>query len=314
MTIRTRQPEDMGHQVWAIDLMEQQQPYRTAAYLILDEKITLIETGSGASHDALVAGLSALGVQPIDLSYVIVTHVHLDHAGGAGQLMELAKNAKLVVHPRGARHMVDPSRLWKGAKDVYGNRITELFGSIVPIPEHQVVIKNHGETLNIGNRTLTFFDSPGHAKHHFTILDPVSNALFAGDAIGIRYRTGFTNWDFEFVMPSSSPIDFDPEAVHQTLAFLQSQPFEWVYHAHFGKSPKLEAIQETNRVADAFAEVIAHIYHEGIQVGEVIQALRQWIIQDLHSRGLQPGPIEALDIDVLLDAMGLIYYQTHKKA
>ncbi len=304
---------DMGNNVWLMDLYEQNRPYRTGGYLIEDEQLTLIETASAASHDTLIRGLAARGYSPSDLAYVIVTHVHLDHAGGAGHLMEKAPNAKLVVHPRGARHMIDPTRLWEGAKQVYHERTTELFGSIKPVPQEQILIKEHGETLTIGKRTLTFFDSPGHAKHHFTILDPVLNALFAGDAIGVRYRREFTNWDFEFVMPSSSPVDFDPDAVHRTLSFLKNQPFEWVYHTHFGRSPKDEAIAHTNRVADAFASVIANSYHPNVKVEEIINALQTWIIQDLTGRGLQPGAIEALDIDVVLDAMGLIYYYEHKQ-
>lgn len=307
-------PIDMGHNVWMIDLFEQNQPYRTAAYLILDEKRTLIETGSGASHDTLVAAMAKLCVSPADLDYVIVTHVHLDHAGGAGHMMEKAHKAQLIVHPRGARHMIDPSRLWNGAGEVYGERLVELFDSVVPVAQERVVVKSHGDTLNIGERTLTFYDSPGHAKHHFTLLDPISNALFAGDAVGIRYRTELTHWDFEFVMPSSSPVDFDPVAVHNTMEMLRPLPFEWVYHAHFGKSPKKEAMFHTERVANGFARCIQEVYRPDIEVVEVIAALRAWINQDLKEQGFQPGPIEALDVDILLDSLGLMYFEGRRRA
>ncbi len=120
--------EDMGHDVWLIDLFEQDIPYRTGAYLIQDEKMVLIDTGSGKSHETLVHGLQELGVTPDMLDYVIVTHVHLDHAGGAGHIMELAKHATLVVHPRGARHVADPSRLWAGAGQVYGDQLEHYSG------------------------------------------------------------------------------------------------------------------------------------------------------------------------------------------
>lgn len=314
MTQSSPLPIDMGHDVSLIDLMEQGVPCRTGAYLIQDEKLTLVDTGSATSHTHLINGLSQLGVQPEDLDYVIVTHVHLDHAGGAGQLMQHAKNAKLVVHPRGARHMVDPSRLWNGAKQVYGQRLEALFGAMVPVPEKQILVRNHGETLTIGKRTLTFFDSPGHAKHHFTILDPISNALFAGDALGIRYRTCFTGWDFEWVMASTSPVDFDPVAIHSTTDFLQDIPFDWVYHAHFGKSPKAHAIQQTRRCGDAMAQLIGQVYRSGIEAQEVIAALRTWIIEDLRAQGYQPGAdIEVLDTDVILDALGLIYYEEKRR-
>ena len=303
-------PIELGHGVWMIDLMEQGLPCRSAAYLILDKEVTLIETGSAKSHDLLVEGMSRVGVMPKDLRNVIVTHVHLDHAGGAGQMMQQAVNAKLVVHPRGARHMIDPSRLWAGATGVYGERIEALFGTMVPVPETSVLVRNHGETLNIGERTLTFFDSPGHAKHHFTILDPVSEALYAGDALGIRYRKCFTGWDFEWVLPSTSPIDFDPEAVHRTTAMLENVPFRYTYHTHFGASPKDESIVATNRGADALAAFIHRVYQPGIHVDKVVSSLREFIVDHLTTSGLNPGTnMEVLDIDVVLDALGLMYYE-----
>lgn len=303
-----REPEAFGNEVYAIDLFEQGQAYRTASYLVLDEKPTLIDTGSAASHETLLESLKLLGVKPEDLAYVVVTHVHLDHAGGAGQMMRLAKNATLVAHPRAARHMADPSKLWAGAKLVYQDQTEQLFGSVEPVDEQRILIRQHGETLNIGQRTFTFFDSPGHAKHHFTLLDELSNALFAGDAVGLRYRTGLTGWDFEFIMPSSSPVDFDPIALHKTLDFLRDQPFRWVYHSHFGRSEKEEAISETLRVGDAFDKLIREIYYPNLTLQETMDALRQWLLNDLHSRGLQPGSMERLDIDFTLDSLGLMHY------
>ncbi|MCL6515445.1 MBL fold metallo-hydrolase [Alicyclobacillus sp.] len=307
-------PIEMGHDVWMIDLMEQDRPCRSGAYVILDEQPTVIETGSARSHALLIEGLKELGLGPEDIRYVIVTHVHLDHAGGAGHMMQAAKHATLVVHPRGARHMVDPSRLWEGARAVYGDKLEAYFGSILPVPESRVLVREHGETLNIGRRTLTFYDSPGHAKHHFTILDPVSDALYAGDALGIRYRTCFTGWDFEWVLPSTSPVDFDPAAVHRTAEMLAQLPFRWVYHTHFGRSPKEEAIRDTVRGADAFADLIGRIFHPGIRPETVMDALRAWIRDDLIRQGHRPGDdIEVLDIDVVLDALGLIHYEQRRR-
>jgi glyoxylase-like metal-dependent hydrolase (beta-lactamase superfamily II) len=303
-------PIDMGHEVYAIDLMEQNQPFRTAAYLIKDEKITLIETGSGASHHALLAGLSSLGITPEELDYIIVTHVHLDHAGGAGQLMDIAPKATLVVHPRGAKHMIDPTRLWEGATQVYGDKVSQLFGSVVPVAAHRVLVREHGETLTLGSRTLTFFDSPGHAKHHFTMLDNRSHALFAGDAVGIRYVTGFTHWNFDFIMPSSSPVDFDIQALHATLSMLEAIPFEWVYHAHFGRSPKSIAIEQTLRFGDKFSQLIAKHYRPELPVDELVNLLRGMVVDTLTEDGHHPGPIEVLDFDMYLDAMGLLVYQS----
>ncbi|GEO25677.1 MBL fold metallo-hydrolase [Alicyclobacillus acidoterrestris] len=302
------QPVHMCRDIWQIDLLEQGRPCRTGAYVILDERPTVIETGAAPSHDALCHGLAALGLAPKDLAYVIVTHVHLDHAGGAGHLLTLAPQAKLVVHPRGARHMADPSKLWASAAQVYGRQTDALFGSMLPVPQANILVRHHEETLSIGNRTLRFFDSPGHAKHHFTILSEEDGVLFAGDAVGIRYRTGFTGFPFEFIAPSSSPVDFDPTAIHHTLTMLQDLPFDWVYHTHFGASAKAAAIHDTRRLADAYAAMINKIYMPGIGLETVMDELRRLLMADVEAQGHFPPNLDALDIDIRLDAMGLIYY------
>ncbi|MFB5190429.1 MBL fold metallo-hydrolase [Alicyclobacillus fastidiosus] len=307
------QPVRMTDDIWQIDLLEQGLRYRTGAYVIVDDKPTLIETGSANSHDALLAGLSAVGLTPQDLAYVVVTHVHLDHAGGAGQLMAKAPQAQLVVHPRGMRHMADPSKLWAGAKQVYGTKTEALFGGVVPVQSERILVREHEQTLSVGKRTLQFFDSPGHAKHHFTILSEVDRVLFAGDAVGILYPTDFTGFPFDFIAPSSSPIDFDPAAVHNTLDMLRELPFDWVYHAHFGKSLKHEAIDHTRRLADAFAAMIGRIYTPDITTQDVVEELRRLIADDLQRQGKTPLDMSVLDIDVVLDALGLVYYEKKRR-
>ena len=309
-------PADLGNNVKMIDLLEQDIPCRSAAYVILGDRPTLIETGSAKSHDILLAGLAACNLHPEDLAYVIITHVHLDHAGGAGQIMEKARRATLVVHPRGARHMIDPSRLWNGALQVYGESLSQLFGEMIPVPENRVLIRNDGETLDIGSRVLTFYDTPGHAKHHFTILDPISDAVFSGDALGIRYRSCFTNWPFEWIMPSTSPVDFDPQAVQTTVEKLQQIPFRWVYHTHFGRSGKQEALTNTESGALAMAAVMKQAYHPQVTVDEVIKALVQWIHQDLLKRGFsihEEDILQTLAMDLPLDALGLMHWVQAKE-
>lgn len=298
-----------------IDLLEQDLPSRTAAYVIRDTQVALIETGSAMSQTALLAGLTESGLSPEDLDYIIVTHVHLDHAGGAGQLMQLAKKAKLVCHPRGARHMANPSKLWAGASDVYGLRVSELFGGVEPVPAERILVREDGDTLVLGDRTLTFFDSPGHAKHHFTILDPDADALYAGDAVGIRYRLAFTGLDFEWVMPSTSPVDFNPKAVETTLNRLRTLPFQTVYHTHFGASPKDEAINSTLQGALDMAKLIEHLYQPDLTWEPVAGALRTWIRQQLSSQGfVVDSDLSVLDIDVVLDAMGLLVYERRRRS
>lgn len=316
-------PVDLGNNIWMIDLLEQGLRCRTAAYFIRDEKLTLIETGSSLSHDILVDALGQIDVQPTDLDYVIVTHVHLDHAGGAGHMMEKATQATLVCHPRAGRHMIDPSRLWGGAQQVYGDELPKLFGSIKAVPEARVLIRDHGETLNIGARTLTFYNSPGHAKHHFTIHDSLAHVLYAGDALGIFYPTGFTGWTYEWVMPSTSPTDFDPVAIRQTVEMLADIPFEWAYHAHFGKSPKDQAMRDTLRIGEAWAALADNLYTPTVTVESLADALRAWVVNDLRDHGFDPGfyrdgahggDLTVLDMDMAINAMGLLVYEQRKHA
>ena len=151
-------------------------PERTGTYVIDEEELTLIETGPSPSIKHVKQGLVSLGYSLEDVKYIIVTHVHLDHAGGAGLLLTECPNAQVVVHPRGIRHLEDPSKLIAGAKTVYGESFSDLFDPIIPIPEDRLVEKGEGDTLTIGeNCTLEFLDTPGHAKHHLSIYDPVSN-------------------------------------------------------------------------------------------------------------------------------------------
>lgn len=303
-------PIRLSDKVWMIDLMEGGRPYRTAAYLIVDEKVTLIETGAATSHETLLAGLHEVGVDAPDLDYVIVTHVHLDHAGGAGHLMNKAQKATLVVHPRGARHMADPTRLWQGASQVYGDKVEELFGSVMPVREDRILVKEHQETLSLGGRTLTFFDSPGHAKHHFTILDPVARALYAGDALGIVYRKEFTGWDFEWIMPSTSPVDFNPDALRTTAHFLNEQPFDTVYHAHFGPSPKATACEDVVRYGDLMAHWILTHSNPALETDVLASELLNLTLGELVKQGFTPGPSAAsLSMDMFLNAMGLVVYR-----
>ncbi|MCL6593043.1 MAG: MBL fold metallo-hydrolase [Alicyclobacillus sp.] len=303
-------PINLGQGVWLLDLFEEDRAWRTGSYVILDEQVTLIETGSARSHAALLAGLRALGLSPADLAYVVVTHVHLDHAGGAGALMAVAPHAQLLVHPRGARHMVDPVRLWTGARAVYGEQLEALFGSVQPVPAERVQAMQDGERLQLGRRELTFYDAPGHAKHHMVVLDPLADALYAGDALGIRYRSGYTGWPFEWVMPSTSPVDFDPEAVRRTVEKLRPLPFTWVYHTHFGPSPKAEALEQTLQGAEALAAWIRRVYRPDVQPPELISALYSWVAEDLQRRGHTPGSdLTVLATDVVLNALGLLHYE-----
>ncbi|HET7616397.1 MAG TPA: MBL fold metallo-hydrolase, partial [Bacillales bacterium] len=210
-------PIDLGNRIHLIDGFDLKTPGRTGTYVLQEEELTLVETGPSPSVPYVLAGLNDLGLDPAEVKYIIVTHIHLDHAGGAGLLLQHCPNAKVVVHPRGNRHLADPSRLVAGARQVYGEQFDELFDPIVPIPEDRLIVKDDGETLKIGAEcTLRFYDSPGHAKHHFSIYDPVSNGIFTGDTAGVRYHQT-QDQGLTFYLPSTSPNQFDPEAMLHSI-------------------------------------------------------------------------------------------------
>ncbi len=299
--------------LYMFDLFEQGQVGRSSAYLYNGPKKTLIETGSANSLDHILDSLKRLDLTPEDLDYVIVTHVHLDHAGGAGKLAELAKKATFVAHPRAARHLIDPTRLIQGAAQVYGDAMHSLFGDILPIPEHQVLIREEGETIDIGDRKLVFLDTPGHAKHHFVIHDPEIAGVFSGDSLGIRYVKPFTGWNFEFVLPSTSPTDFDPEGVASTVDKIRNLNPETVYHTHFGPSPAEEAYQGTLEGAMAFKELSDRVFAAGLDWEGIQNELKHYIRGHLASEGHQVSDhLNEMSVDLELNAKGLMVYEERK--
>src|SRR5438045_3371331 len=187
----------------------------TAGYLIEGPEPVLVETGSQSSVPALLAALEAHGVGAGDLAGVAVTHIHLDHAGGVGDVARAFPNATVYVHEKGARHLVDPTKLVNSAAIVYGDLLDSLYGRLDPTPAERIHVLADGEAIEVdAGRTLTTVDSPGHAKHHLALHDSESGLLFAGDAVGVRLP------DAGVLRPSTPPPDFDlDQAIHSLRRF-----------------------------------------------------------------------------------------------
>ncbi|MEH7391339.1 MBL fold metallo-hydrolase [Bacillus sp. JJ1503] len=225
---------DLGYNVSLIDTFDLGKERRTGSYILQAEEVTLIETSASPSIPFVLKGLEELGIKLTEVKNIIVTHIHLDHAGGVGLLLNHCPNAKVIVHPRGKRHLADPSRLIQGAKAVYGDKFNELFDPILPVPEDRLVIKEDGETIKIGKeRILKFMDTPGHANHHFSIHDSLSNGIFTGDTIGVYYPQVFDQ-GVELFLPSTSPNQFDPETMLQSMKRISSLRVERIYFGHYG--------------------------------------------------------------------------------
>ena len=208
---------DYGHGISAVDSVYDRR-MQTAIHLLVEGgRAAVIDTGTSHAVPRVVAALAAKGVAPAQVDYVILTHVHLDHAGGAGQLMVRFPNARLTVHPRGARHVVDPSRLLAATVSIYGEEETRrIYGEILPVPKERIIETPEGATLRVAGRELLFLDAPGHARHHVVIRDGATGHFFAGDTFGLSYRE-LDQDGRQFVFPTTSPSQFDPPALHRSI-------------------------------------------------------------------------------------------------
>lgn len=303
--------QTLGHDIFAIDLFQGGVPGRTCSYVIRSkDKTAVIDVGSSLDLPRLLSGLSQLGIQREEVDYVIVTHIHLDHAGGTGKLLSVLPRATAVVHPRGARHLIDPSRLIAGARAVYGDRLETLFGEILPIPKERVLIREDEGTLPLDeNRVLSFYHTPGHARHHFTVWDPVSQGLFTGDTVGLRYVPALTGWEHEIIYPSTSPSEFDRQAVESTISRLSRLPVKRIYHTHFGMTEPAElAFARTLQGVREFEERARKVFSPGMDWRMLANSLREYMIEDMQKQGLPLPPTwDGFELDLELNAKGLLY-------
>ncbi|MGD9598775.1 MAG: MBL fold metallo-hydrolase [Steroidobacteraceae bacterium] len=207
-------------------------------------RAALVDTGTARSSPGALAGLAALGHAPGDVDYVLLTHVHLDHAGGAGSLMRALPNARLVVHPRGAPHMIDPSKLVTASIAVYGEaRYHELYGEILPIDAARVHVSEDGERLSLAGRELEFWFTPGHALHHQAIVDHASRTVFTGDTFGLSYRE-FDTARGAFIFPTTTPTQFDPQQLESSVARIAAWRPVAVHLTHYAR------VTDVARLAD----------------------------------------------------------------
>ncbi|MGC8470933.1 MAG: MBL fold metallo-hydrolase [Acidimicrobiales bacterium] len=239
----------------------------TAGYLVQGPAPVLIETGSRSSVAVLLAALEGLGVGPGDLAGVAVTHIHLDHAGGVGDVARAFPNATVYVHEKGARHLADPTRLVASAERVYGPLLDGLYGRLEPTPPERLHVLADTEEVVIGpGRVLTAVDSPGHAKHHLGLHDSVSGILFAGDAVGVRLP------DAGVLRPATPPPDFDlDQALHSLHKFAARRP-SGIALAHYGLLGEPEALlEEAEATLRGWAEIAERAFREGRDIASALE-------------------------------------------
>jgi len=285
-----------------------------AAIYILRQgnEVAIIETGNKYSATNVQKALEMDGLSFSDVSYIIPTHVHLDHAGGAGELMNRCQNAQLIVHPRGARHMIDPSKLIAGAIAVYGEaNYKKLYGEIMPIDSSRVIEADDNFILDFEGRELKFIDTPGHARHHFCIWDEMTGSMFTGDTFGVSYRE-FDKGNEVYIFPSTSPVQFDPEALIKSIEKLITYRPKRVCLTHFS------AIDPTNKVVDQlidgihFVSSLAKEYASHREAEEIIQdEMMSYFLKGIKKIGNDDLEFcrDRLKLDVEINTQGLIYWQ-----
>ncbi len=285
-------------------------PRFDAAYLIVENaRAAFIDCGTYYAVPRMLAALDDAGLTPADVEWLILTHVHLDHAGGAGELIAHLPQARLVVHPRGARHMIDPSKLWAGASAVYGKAVMEeSYGRLRPVPAERVIEASDEYAVDLAGRPLRCLDTPGHAKHHITIYDARANACFTGDVFGLSYREFDTNGR-PFIVPTTSPVQFDPQDLHASLDRLVALKPTAMYLTHYGRVDDVERLAaDLHGQIDAMVER-AHLADTATDRHAVLKnLLTDLYLERANAHGWSHDRSALLDIigmDIELNAQGL---------
>ncbi|NDY92420.1 MBL fold metallo-hydrolase [Ideonella livida] len=286
-------------------------PAFDAAYLIVDSgRAAFIDTGTRFSVPRLLEALAATGLGVDAVDWVIPTHVHLDHAGGVGTLMQHLPQAQVLVHARGARHMVDPSALYQGALAVYGaEEMARSYGTLDAVPAERVQSSHDGQVIRVGQRELTLIDAPGHAKHHHAIWDARSRTWFTGDTFGISYRELDVDGQ-PWIFPTTTPVQFEPEALARSIGRMLAADPLWVCPTHYGRLGNVAALGARQlKLLAAVVELgerlrAAPDRHQALRDG-----LRQLYLADLADMGRVMEPAEfdrwmALDLELNAQGMG----------
>ena len=282
-------------------------PGLAACYLVIDSgRAAVIDTGVEYTASRVEEVLIEQGLSTDCVDFVVPTHVHLDHAGGAGKLMQMCPNARLVVHPFGSRHMIDPSRLIAGAEAVYGKEgLHNSVGEIIPVDETRVTEAADSYRFMLGNRELMVLDTPGHARHHFCVWDEASKGFFTGDTFGLAYPE-LASDGRSFILPPTTPVQFDPPAWHASIDRLMAMHPERMYLTHFGQldEPVLYMNDLHRRNDDLAALALGH----DKPAGDLATVVKDYVNLELdrHGSRLDAEQLgQVLDLDIDLIAQGL---------
>lgn len=307
---RRAQTIALGDGITAVDT-EYARPNMDASHLIVDTgRAAFVDTGHNHAVPLLLDALRQADVDVADVDYVFLTHIHLDHAGGAGLLMQQLPNARCVVHPRGAAHMIDPARLIAGTEAVYGKQETrELYGDIQAIEERRVVTADDRQWFALGEREMQTLHTAGHALHHYSLFDPKSAGVFTGDSFGVSYRELDTDAG-EFVLPSSTPTHFDPVAAHLSVDRIMACDPKQLFLTHYSRVTDLERLaHDMHASIDAYEQIAMLCRDEDDRFDAIHAAMRQFLFGRARQHGFTGSDDDLhalLDGDIRLNAQGLV--------
>ncbi len=300
--------DPLSHGIYCIDTGFHR-PSFDAAYLIVEDgHAAFVDTGTNFGVPRLLDTLAALGLGPADVDAVIPTHVHLDHAGGVGLLMQALPHATCWVHERGLRHLVDPSALYQGALAVYGQAEMERsYGQLVAVDASRVRATTDGMTIELAGRKLHVADTPGHARHHHCIWDEASRGWFTGNTFGLSYREFDHPTRGAWVIPTSTPVQFEPELLRSSVQRLLERDPQWMYLTHFGR------VGEVRRMGTLMLSLLDEMEALGRSqrnAGDRHTKLREGLTKiyaaslDQHGAS-RPDARELLEVDIELNAQGM---------
>ncbi|MFP6585068.1 MAG: MBL fold metallo-hydrolase, partial [Candidatus Hydrogenedentota bacterium] len=293
-----------------------------AAYLVKDgDEAAFVDNITRFSTPYLMKTLDKQRLSPEQVRYIIVTHVHLDHSGGTAELLKHCPNATILCHPKAAPHIVDPTKLIAGAKDVYGDEFDEIYGEIEPVDETRVTIMQDEESAELGNRSLTFYDTTGHARHHHSILDSHTNMMYSGDAFGLCYQT-LQHGDRQYMNYVCAPPTFEPQAAIESVEKILATNPDHIGVTHFGMVHDIEqgAEQVIRSIRDfeALAKEASETPFEGVTLLDYCTNGCLNIIQDeLRWSGLDPQDEQTMkwatnELNVTAQGVGILAQRMRK--
>ena len=310
MPDRRAQTTRLNDGITAIDT-EYARPLQDASHLIVEDgRAAFVDTGTNSSVPLLIDALHQQDLDVADVDYVFLTHIHLDHAGGAGLLMQELPNAVCVVHPRGIAHMIDPTRLIAGTEAVYGVEETrQMYGEIQPIEASRCIAPEDEQWFDLNGRQMQALYTQGHALHHYCLHDPASHGVFTGDSFGISYRELDTSAG-ALIFPTSTPTHFDPDAAHASIDRIMGCKPEQLYLTHYSRVRDLDRLAaDMHASIDAYVQMALDNKHADDPQAAIQSAMSDYLKGLARAHGYKGEDDELqsiLEIDIVLNAKGLV--------